>query len=183
MIRHAEAPFIPGQERTRGLSEAGLQAAEQVASRLRGQRIDAVVSSPMARAIQTVQHVAEERKLTILLAEVLRERIIHAEDVEVTWAERESAIERSFADPDYALPGGETTRQAEERALPVLKRLLAQYEGQAIAVGTHGQIMTIMMRAFDGRYDHGFWKRTTMPDIYRLELEGEQLQRVERLWG
>ncbi|MNU00173.1 hypothetical protein D3C72_2432380 [compost metagenome] len=49
-------------------------------------------------------------------------------------------------------------------------------------IGTHGDIMTLMMHDFDGRYGFDFWRSTSMPDIYKLIISGSKLLEVSRLW-
>jgi 2,3-bisphosphoglycerate-dependent phosphoglycerate mutase len=56
MVRHAESPFVFGEERSRGLSDEGLEDAKRVADVLDDVNIDCVVSSTYTRAIQTVQY-------------------------------------------------------------------------------------------------------------------------------
>jgi len=63
MVRHAESPYVRGEERSRGLSEKGRADAVRVTEMLAAEPIDAVVSRPYARAIQTVEGVAAARKL------------------------------------------------------------------------------------------------------------------------
>jgi 2,3-bisphosphoglycerate-dependent phosphoglycerate mutase len=182
MIRHAESPFVFGEERTRGLSEEGLRMAMKVADLLESVEIQCVVSSSYTRAIQTVQIVAQRKRLPILEVDELKERSIKGLDYKAPWEELERAIERSFVDHDFCLDGGESTKQAQRRAIPILLDLLKNYEGKNIALGTHGNIMTIMMNYFDSRYGFGFWNRTTKPDIYRLEFMNDRLTDVERIW-
>ena len=74
----------------------------------------------------------------------------------MSWEEVEPAIEKSFEDKDYCLPGGETTRQAQKRAVPIIKQMLKEYEGKQIVVGTHGNIMTIIMNYFNQEYGYEF---------------------------
>ncbi|WP_353958403.1 hypothetical protein [Bacillus sp. DX4.1] len=61
--------------------------------------------------------------------------------------------------------------------------MLKDYEGKNIVIGTHGNIMTIIMNYFDDRYGYDFWKSTSKPDIYRLEFKNESLIKVKRLWS
>jgi 2,3-bisphosphoglycerate-dependent phosphoglycerate mutase len=183
MVRHAESPFVFGQERTRGLSEQGREAARKAAEIMRPEKVDAVVSSPYTRAVETVRGIAEDRGLEITLYEELRERPIKGLDYRMSEEELIDGIRRAFADRDFALPGGESNRQAQERAIPVIRKLLEEYRGRKVAIGTHGNIMTIMINYYDERYGFDFWKCTSMPDIYRLDFEGERLMGVERMWG
>ncbi|MNH46104.1 hypothetical protein D3C79_1087550 [compost metagenome] len=53
-----------------------------------------------------------------------------------------------------------------------------------IALGTHGDILTLMLNYFDPQQFHyEFLKSSSMPDIYRAEFEGKQLLKVVREWG
>ncbi len=182
MIRHAESPFIFGEERTRGLSESGVSDAELIAELLANEPIDCIVSSPYARAKRTVQDVAASKGLPILEYEELVERPIKGLDYRAPWEELLVAIERSFADVDYALEGGETTRQAQQRAIPRIESLLHENEGKGVAIGTHGNIMTIIMNYYDSSYGFEFWNTTSKPDVYRMTFHERTLEKIERLW-
>lgn len=182
MVRHAESPYVHGQERTRGLSEEGQKAAARVAELLSDIDVHCIASSPYARARQTVQPLAERKGLDIILYEELAERLIAGPDSRKPWDVVKEAIRRSFEDKDFALEGGESTRQAQQRALPVIRKLLGEHRGRNIVIGTHGNIMTILLNAFDERYGFEFWLAATQPDIYRLTFDGDRLERVERIW-
>lgn len=181
-VRHAESPFSLDAEQVRGLSERGYAAARKAAAVLAGEEIDAIVSSTFQRAIDTVKPLAELLGKEIMLLEALRERPIGSMRQEISEEELAAAIAKSFEDLDSCLPEGESTREARARAIPAIRELLAQYEGKKIAVGTHGNIMTIILQAFDDRYGFDFWKSTSKPDIYRLQFEGGTLEQVDRLW-
>ncbi|MCI3919455.1 histidine phosphatase family protein [Paenibacillus sp. TRM 82003] len=183
MVRHAESPYVFGEERSRGLSESGFQAARRVAEVLDSEEIHSVVSSPYVRAKQTVQFLAERKSLPIVAYEELRERPMKGLHFEASWDELQTAIERSFRDPDYALEGGESTKQAQQRAIPIILDLIERYEGKSVAIGTHGNIMTIVMNYFDPVYGFEFWSRTSMPDIYRMTFENGRYVKTDRIWG
>ncbi|WP_314589882.1 histidine phosphatase family protein [Paenibacillus terrigena] len=182
MVRHAESPFRYGEERTRGISEAGAQAAKRVADILRNEAIDVVVSSPYARAILTVQPLADQENLRILPYEALQERFVEGRH-HVSWEEKKQAVAKSFDDIDFAMDGGESTRAAQQRAIPVMEELLAAYYGKNIVIGTHGNIMTVIMNYYDSSYGFDFWNQTSMPDIYRMTFEGNLLQQIDRCWN
>ncbi|CAG7607333.1 hypothetical protein PAESOLCIP111_00947 [Paenibacillus solanacearum] len=182
-VRHADSPYIPGMERTRGLSSKGTADAAQVAKRLRDERIDAIISSPYERAIATVKGLADALHLEIAVEEDLRERQVAGETHRLAIDQFLSAKRAVYEDWNYSFPGGESSRQAQSRAVRVLTRLLEQHAGESIVIGTHGDIMTLMMNHFDPRYNYAFWQSTTMPDIYRLRIERQKLTDVTRLWG
>ncbi|WP_410720301.1 histidine phosphatase family protein [Brevibacillus sp. SIMBA_076] len=71
---------------------------------------------------------------------------------------------------------------ARSRAVAALQEILDRYRGKKIAIGTHGNIMTIMMNHYDKQYDFAFWKKTTMPDIYKLSFDEDTLVNVKHLW-
>ncbi|SDT05583.1 2,3-bisphosphoglycerate-dependent phosphoglycerate mutase [Paenibacillaceae bacterium GAS479] len=182
LIRHAESVYRHGEERNRGLSEKGHLAASRVATLLSKEDIRLIVSSPYERVIQTVKPLAELSGLTIQTHEELRERSIVGFDLEVPWEQCVEAIRISFADKDYALSGGETTNEAQQRVIPVIERLLGEHGGQGIAVGTHGNIMTILLNYFDPSYEFEFWQAALMPDVYKLSFSEGRLMEVQHLW-
>lgn len=182
MIRHAESPFIFGKEKTRGLSEEGMTDARKIAHIFEDIEINCIVSSSYRRAIQTVQHLADRKGLSIIEFEELRERPIKGLDYKMPWEELLIAIEKSFIDIDFSLEGGESTREAQGRAIPIIEKLLCEYKGKNIVIGTHGNIMTIIMNYYNKEYGFDFWNNTSMPDIYKMTFELNKLENVERLW-
>ncbi|GIP39108.1 phosphoglycerate mutase [Paenibacillus sp. J31TS4] len=182
MVRHAESPYIEGQERERGLSEQGTRAAGRVRFLLGGLPIDRFVSSPYERAVLTIREAAETRGAGIRLEEDLRERRLAGDDQPISGHLFREAKRRVYEDPEFAFPGGESSREAQARAVRVIGRLLREHAGEQIVIGTHGDIMTLILNHYDPYYDYVFWESTTMPDIYRLTFEGERLADVARLW-
>jgi 2,3-bisphosphoglycerate-dependent phosphoglycerate mutase len=181
-LRHAVSPFVFGNEKARSLSDEGRQAASKVAERLVNEGINIIASSSYIRAIETVQPLADLLNKPIHEFEELRERPIKGLDYELTEDELLVGIEQSFQDIDYCLEGGETTRAAQNRAIPVIEKLLYEYAGQKIVIGTHGNIMTIILKYYDNSYGYAFWQQTTKPDIYKLTFEGLKLNKVERFY-
>jgi 2,3-bisphosphoglycerate-dependent phosphoglycerate mutase len=183
MVRHAESPFVFGQEKSRGLSEEGLIDAKRVAELLDDVDVDYMASSAYTRAMQTVQYLADRKNLHIIEYEDLRERPIKALDYKAPWGELLRAIEKSFIDLDFALEGGESTRQAQNRAIPIIENLLEEHSGKNIVIGTHGNIMTIIMNYYDKKYGFEFWNSTSKPDIYKMIFIDNRLQRIDRVWN
>lgn len=181
-VRHAISPFSLDNERDRGLSEQGKIDSIRVAELLKNEGIDVVTSSTFVRAIETVRPLANYLDQEILQFEELIERPIASLKYEITEEELVKGIEKSFTDIDYCLAEGETTRQAQSRSVPTFKHILSEYKGKKVAIGTHGNIMTILLKYFDDSYGFDFWKQTSKPDIYKLEFEEFELLRVERIW-
>jgi 2,3-bisphosphoglycerate-dependent phosphoglycerate mutase len=184
-VRHGLAPFSLELELTGGgasLNEQGKADANRVAELLRDEGIDVIISSSYNRAKETVTPLAEILQKEIILFGDLIERPIASLNYPVSDEQLLIGIEKSFVDIDFCMLEGETTRQAQDRAIPVILKLLSDYEGRKIVVGTHGNIMTIILNYFDPSFGFEFWKQTSKPDLYKLEFEEMELKNVSRLW-
>lgn len=181
MIRHADSPYIHGQEETRGLSEKGWQDAQRVAEILQAEQIDVFISSAYARAIQTMEAAAKQTNQEIKLEPGFREREIGPWGV--AFEHFVQAVEYVFANREFAFSGGESNAVAGERGIAALQEVLDHHRGKKVAIGIHGNIMTIIMNHYDPSYDFSFWKKSSMPDIYKLSFKEDQLIQVERLWN
>ncbi len=179
LIRHAESPYIAGMELERGLSPKGQQDAERVRLTLHNKNIDHFYSSPYARAILTIKPLAEECGQDILPLDDLRERTIG--DIAGTgFYEAKRLVYQDFT---FSFPAGESSETAQKRGIRVVEELLKRHAGKSIAIGTHGDIMTLLLNGYDRHYDFEFWQSTSMPDIYKAEFNGLQLKRVTREWS
>ncbi len=181
MIRHAESPIVFGQERTRTLSPQGEKDAKKVTSLMSDKEIDLIVSSPYTRSIQTIEGIANTKDIEVKVYEELRERQLKGA-YKLPEEEIQQAIKKSYEDCDLKLSGGESVKDVQNRALPVIKDLLIQYEGKTIIIGTHGNVMTVIMNYFNEEYGYGFWRKTSKPDIYKLIFSRETLHSVQRVW-
>lgn len=181
MVRHADSPFVLDEEETRGLSEKGKRDARRVAEILVSEQVEAFVSSSYARAIQTVEQAAAKLGCEIAIDPRFRERDLASSDH--LFEDFEQAIQQVFADTQHAFPGGESNTAAMVRGVAGLRDVLAASRGKKVAIGIHGNIMTIIMNHYDSKYDFAFWKSTTKPDIYKLTFEDDQLLEVTRLWN
>lgn len=181
MIRHAESPFIIGQEPTRKLSNQGEIDAKKVTAIMNEKKIDLVVSSPYIRAIQTIEGIVDSKNLEVKVFEELRERQLKGA-YKLPEEEIQQAIKKSFEDIDFKLSGGESVRDVQNRAIPIINDLLNNYKTQTIIIGTHGNVMTIIMNYFNKEYGYDFWKNTSKPDIYKLVFSKEKLKLVQRIW-
>lgn len=80
MVRHTESPYTEGNDRTRGLTPKGKIHVEKVTELLKDEGIDIMISSPYARAILTVEGLAQMINLDIKTFEDFRERHFARED-------------------------------------------------------------------------------------------------------
>lgn len=178
-VRHAESAYVEGKERTRGLTLKGSEDSEVIKDRLINEDIDYFISSPYQRSIDTITPTAKANSKDIAVVEDLRERSI-GEFEPLSFYE---AKQKVYEQLDFSFPGGESSHNAQKRAVRVIEDILDTYEGKKIVIGTHGDIMTLMMSYYDDRYDFDFWQSTTMPDIYKLKFEQNKYISTERLWS
>lgn len=182
LVRHGDSLKTGENERTRGLTEKGHRDAKRITELLREEEIEVFASSPYSRAILTIKELAELSGKQLLPFEELKERVFSVGDKRLTDEELFPLLERSFADPFYALPGGESNQDCQERAIRVLKEILTSCQGRKVAIGTHGAVMTLILAHFDSRYNLDFLHQLSKPDVYRMTFEGEKLAEVIRLW-
>ncbi|RJX37640.1 histidine phosphatase family protein [Paenibacillus pinisoli] len=179
LVRHAESIYAEGNERNRGLTEEGEKHAFLVRGLLESEHVEAFFSSPYERAIATVRPAAEQQGQQITLYEDLRERAMGRFEP----AAFLDAKKRIYAEKNFAYPGGEASWDAQARAVSVVEQLLSTYNGKKLAIGTHGDIMTLIMQHYDSQYEYTFWASLSMPDIYRLTFAEKQLTQAARLWA
>jgi 2,3-bisphosphoglycerate-dependent phosphoglycerate mutase len=182
MVRHGESPK-EGNERKRGLTQKGYLDAQRVADILKDEKIDAVVSSPYLRSILTVEKIAQQIGQEVLVFENLKERVFSSEDNRLADKELVPILENSFFNSNFSLKGGESNAECQKRAIRVLKELLATFRNKKVVIGTHGAVMTLMMRYFDITYDLNFLYSTSKPDIYRMDFKEQELVKVQRTWS
>jgi 2,3-bisphosphoglycerate-dependent phosphoglycerate mutase len=176
-VRHADSSYTP-EELNRPLSEKGIKDAKKVTELLSHENITKVISSPYKRAIQTVEGTANHFGLSISIDDGFRERKL-AEGSIINFDE---VILKYWENFDFSLPEGETGYFAQDRGVQSLKNVLCTYCGENIAIGTHGNIMVLIMNYYDKEYNYDFWQRLNMPDIYKLSFENEVLIDVKHIW-
>ncbi|KSU62043.1 phosphoglycerate mutase [[Bacillus] enclensis] len=175
-VRHSHSVYTP-EELERPLSERGKRDAARVRGILKDKNLHAVCSSPYKRAIETVEGTASFFNKKIDIYEDLKERQLSGEPVE----DFSQAILKVWKEPEFSFPGGESNREAQKRGIQDFLEILERYEGKNVAIGTHGNIMVLIMNHFDPQYDIEFWQKLEMPDIYKLTFEGKSLLGVERV--
>lgn len=176
-VRHAHSPYVPNREAERSLSERGRRDALHVARTLTEYDIDVVVSSPYTRAVETVQETAEAVGTDVITESGFRERTLAENHVE----DFEEAITRVWNDPSFSLEGGEANEVAQERGIEAVERTLERWNGEDIVIGTHGNVLTLILNYYDETYDFEFWQRLSMPDIYQVTFEKDRSPRIERI--
>lgn len=182
MVRHGESPKIDGDERTRGLTEKGKLDAYKVTELLKVEGVDTFISSSYSRAMLTIEELAHFHGKEILTYENLKECMFLGENKIIQDKEVYPLVKKMFSDSNFSLSGGESITECQRRAVAVLKEILKNFKGHKVVVGTHGLIMTLMLKYFDSQYGYEFLMQTSKPDIYRMKFNDDQLIDIKRLW-
>ncbi|MCM3757151.1 phosphoglycerate mutase family protein [Sporosarcina aquimarina] len=175
-VRHAHSTYTP-DELGRPLSSKGFSDAVKMSEVLKNEPIDVVISSPYKRAVQTVEAIAEFIDQKVIIDKGFMERKLSDEPVE----DFDFAIKKVWQNPSFSWNGGESNEIAQLRGVEATLKVLDLYEGNNILIGTHGNIMVLIMKYFDDHYDFSFWKNLEMPDAYRMVFENKKIIEVKRL--
>lgn len=171
-IRHAESDISVRDARMRPLTEKGLADRHLVTAFLRDKRIDAVLSSPYKRAVDTVSCFAKEYGFTIETVEGFTERRRGGDwDTETEFY---PLIKRQWADFSYTYSDGERLADVQTRNIAALKDVLIRYAGKNIVIGTHGIALSTIINYYDPSY--GFDDFMAMvnltPWVVRMDFQG-----------
>ncbi|WP_433133944.1 histidine phosphatase family protein [Micromonospora sp. CA-240977] len=160
--RAADGP----DESTRPLTPSGLQQARDLVDALVGPRPVAVWSSPYDRAVQTVRPAAQALGLPVRTCAGLREW----DDGLPFTTDWEPHYERSWADPSFARPGGESLDEVTARAVAAVRALATAYPGRGVVAASHSTLIARALGGLGAAADQAFERRMPMPAVYRLRF-------------
>ncbi|PTM59934.1 histidine phosphatase family protein [Desmospora activa] len=174
LVRHGSAM---GQEADAPLTEQGKWEAVALAEVLLPFQPDQVVTSPYRRAIDTIAPFVEQSGASLVVDDRLRERVLSAQP-RTDWLQW---LQASFADFDLSLTGGESNREAMQRAVSLLTEW-EQSRANRVVIVTHGALLTLLLHHFDSRFGFETWKQLSNPDLYQVDVRNGQAS-VTRLWS
>jgi broad specificity phosphatase PhoE len=187
----AKPPRLQGRGLDSPLSAAGREQAEAAASALSAVELVAVFSSPLLRARETAEQIADPHSLSVQVVDDLIE-------VDVGQWEGRSWVDiaRNDADrhqqfvsqPDiHGYRGGENLTQVRERVVPAIRQILADHVGQHVAIIAHNVVNRTFLGSLMGlslaqsrdlaqsncginviRYRHGKVKLLSMNSVFHL---------------
>ncbi|MBE5804103.1 MAG: histidine phosphatase family protein [Clostridiales bacterium] len=170
-VRHAEPNYHNHDDLTRELSAKGMEDRHKVTRLLADLPVDAVLSSPFRRAVDTVKPLADSRGLPIRTVEAFRER-----RVDSCWIEDfNSFCQAQWADFDFRLTDGESLREVQARNVAALRAVLREYSGQTVVIGSHGTALSTIINRYDPAFGYEAFRqiRGLMPWVVRFTFEGE----------
>jgi len=173
------------------LNEEGERQAAALARALSAEKIDAVVSSDLRRAMQTAQAVAAQHAGIMLQTDAqLRERAYGVFEG-MLYQDIQDEYPADFTlwqarDIDAVMPHGErmaeSFRQFFDRVIGALLRVAAQHPGQTVAVVAHGGVLECAYREARGiQLDSPRDFQVKNASINRFTVEGGKL--VLTSWG
>jgi len=150
-IRHAESDKSVRDGRIRPLTEKGLADRTLATAFLRDKQIDAVLSSPFKRAVDTVADFAEQNNLPIELVEDFREQK-SSKGMGSDKPDIYPFLERQWADFTYTLAEGESLSEVQGRNIAALQEVLTRYRDKNIVIGTHATALSTIINYYDNTY-------------------------------
>jgi ribonuclease H / adenosylcobalamin/alpha-ribazole phosphatase len=187
LVRHGETDWNR-ENRFQGhadppLNEAGREQARELATRLAGEPLSAVFTSPLRRARETAEVVAAERGLHALPEPGLLEI-----DVGSWSGLTRTEVEQRFPDGyrrwlDLASgwDDGETYEVLAERVVRTLLRIAAAHDGEPVLLVTHSGPIRAAVAAADG-IPYAEARRAVRAigncSVFRLAVEGRDLRRI-----
>ena len=171
LVRHALPVRADGEGATADppLSDFGRLQAAATAAFLAGERIDAVVASPLQRAIATAQPLADQLGFEVEVVEGLREidpfggSYIPAEELTT-----DHAVVADMAEDPFALFAGAGGFEAfRSTVVGAVDGIVASNRGRRVAVFCHGSVIGTYLTAVLG-HDDPFLLLPDYCGIYRV---------------
>lgn len=133
------------------LNDTGLWQAERAGAALADERLDAIYSSDLQRALSTAQAVGQTTGCHVQPDAGLRERCFGSFEgrtfKEVEAEQPEQALRWRKRDPDFVPDGGgESLAMLRSRIQHTVDRLASQHMGGQIALVAHGGVMDMLYR-------------------------------------
>jgi broad specificity phosphatase PhoE len=135
------------------LNSDGVAQSQRVAEALRGINIGEVISSPMLRAVQTAEILAEQCGIEIARDPRLADfRVGKWEGMSYDDVARSPEYQRFLADPlAERIPGGEDLGQIRDRAIGAVEQTIADTPaGENVAIVTHAGILRVVLAHYLG---------------------------------
>lgn len=169
-VRHAQPNYENHVDSLRELTGKGMADRKLVTEFLADKQVDAVLSSPYKRAVDTVKGFADTYGYEIEQIENFRER-----KVGDGWIEDfQGFAKRQWEDFTYKLPNGESLCQVQQRNIGALQEVLQRYKDKSIVIGSHGTALSMVIHYYQP--DFGFEEFCTlaqMPWIVEFRFDGE----------
>jgi len=166
LVRHGQTAWNK-EEVFRGrtdipLNETGLKEAAMAADYFRPLQLDAIHSSPLARAWQTAQEIAKHHTLQVQPLAGLIDMSFGSWEGRPLKEVRENDQERYrlWAEEPHRVefPGGETLDQVRARAMAALESVIEKHPEKTVVLVSHRVINKVLLCAVLGLDNSHFWQ-------------------------
>ena len=170
-VRHAQSLHPWEDDRTRPLTDEGLSDRAVVLDTLKDRRIDAFLSSPYKRSVDTIRPAADFFCMDIITDERFRER------KSGEYLNGTDGLFQRWKNFDWAEEGGESLGSTQKRNISALFDALDRYAGKTIVIGTHGTALSTILNYYDRSFGVDDFLRIVdwMPYIVELTFSGHEL--------
>ena len=158
LVRHGKTDWNESG-RCQGISDvplntAGEKQAEKVAFSLKDESIDRIYSSNLARAKTTAEKIAAYHSIDVHIRDDLREMdqgIFEGLDFSYIREKYSDVLEHWRKDPEtLQLPGGESLKGVQQRALDAIADIKNRFGSQNIVVVSHNMVIGTLLCSFTG---------------------------------
>jgi uncharacterized phosphatase len=154
LVRHGETDWNKAR-RIQGSTDIPLNDTGRSQAAMTGQLLarlpwDAIVASPLSRAVETAQIISSEVGLG--------EPTTDAALVERRYGEAEGLNYRevdTLYPGDEPVPGRESREEVMERVVPALFAIAGEYPGENVIIVSHGGVIRAVLGAIDPEKVHG----------------------------
>ena len=167
-VRHCKPDSSWQDDRTRPLTQEGVEDSFEVARILKEKGIDLFISSPYKRSFDSIKPVAELCKKEIQTDERLRERKAGPN------GNNHEMFQKRWSDFSYAEPDGESIGSVQKRNIEALEEILKNHEGKTIVIGTHGTALSSIINYYEPSFNADSFMEIIdfMPWILRMDFDG-----------
>lgn len=147
-VRHGSTDLLEkkiSQSNEEPLNQRGLRQAEELAKRFSGTKLDLILSSPYARALQTAQIISPKVEASKLFAEVRQPKEVvgkHKEDQEVLSIIKK-LHEMYLINPSWHFSDEENFEDLKKRGVKALS-YIASRKADEVLIVSHGNFIAIM---------------------------------------
>ncbi len=159
LIRHGETERnsearLQGGKSDIPLNEKGRKQAQCLGLALQGEKLEAIYSSPLKRALDTAQAISVHHHLKVQTNRALEEidmGFIDGLDLSEV-KESQADFWKRWRQEDYSvpLPGGESPLQVQQRAWGAVQDIIRHHRERSVAVVSHGISLQTIITAMLG---------------------------------
>lgn len=160
LLRHCAAE---GQEKNADLTEEGLENARKIVPVLKKLNIDMIYSSPMKRALETIEPFSLSENKSIQIDSRLSDRVLTSEYLDDFLV----SLEQTFDNYDLKFKDGESSREALLRATEFLNNL---NDKENTLIVSHGNLIALLLNEF-GHFTFQDWKELENPDLWKVSRD------------